>query len=94
MDEYLKEQKEREKEIELAWGQLGVVIDETLPRKAAERVVALVRRIVKAERAFADKQAAVATDLMMRGEALRERVMLDAILGGAYDKLVPKPREG
>lgn len=38
-----------------------------------------------AERDEARQRAATATDLMMKGEALRDKQMLGAILGGAYD---------
>lgn len=37
------------------------------------------------ERDEARQEAARATDLMMKGEALRDKMMLGAILGGAYD---------
>lgn len=38
------------------------------------------------ERDQAREQAATATDLMMKGEALRERAMLGAILAGDTDQ--------
>jgi hypothetical protein len=37
------------------------------------------------ERDEARDRAGVATDLMMKGEALRDRMMLGSILGGAFD---------
>lgn len=37
------------------------------------------------ERDEARQQAATATDLMMKGEALRDKMMLGSILGGAFD---------
>lgn len=44
------------------------------------------------ERDQARQQAATATDLMMKGEALRDKQMLGAILGGAYDTDAKKAR--
>lgn len=51
--------------------------------RCAELENALYRALQ--ERDEARQQAAKATDLMMKGEALRDRIMLGSILGGAYD---------
>jgi len=37
------------------------------------------------ERDEARQQAATATDLMMKGESLRHKMMMGSILGGAFD---------
>ena len=42
--------------------------------------------LLTAERDAARAQAAQATDLMMKGEALRDRMFLHAIVGGVYDR--------
>lgn len=39
----------------------------------------------RAERDEARKQSAAATDLMMKGESLRHKAMIGAILNGAFD---------
>ena len=45
---------------------------------------------VRAERDLAREQAAKATDLMMKGEAVRQNLLLKAITG----ELLPPPRSG
>lgn len=53
-----------------------------------ENCEGLERRIEDLKIALEDAnaRAATATELMMKGEALREKTMLAAILGGAYDE--------
>ena len=58
----------------------------------------LLREIERLEKELAQarQQSATATDLMMKGEALREKMFLHAILGGAYDQKeggVPCPKK-
>jgi len=75
------------------WIMLERLLDEWLPKDITGEILALIAAIVQDETAEARKRAAEATELMMRGEALRDQMKLHAILHGAYDHLVRKPDE-
>lgn len=78
--------------IEIAWDTLYDLLDEHVPNAVARRINDVVNQIVLLETQTSNKQASEATELMIKDVALREQIMLNAIVNGAYDHLKQEAR--
>lgn len=79
-------------EIDHLWAAFDRALFDHVPGRAAREIQKLVASLVEAEVKVWRDLATESTDRMMEGEALRSKIMLDAILGGAYDHLT-KPTQ-
>lgn len=79
-------------EIDYLWTSLDRALFDHVPGRAALQIRKLVSSLVEAEVKVWKDLATESTDRMMEGEALRSKMMFDAILGGAYDHLT-KPTQ-
>lgn len=79
-------------EIDHLWAVFERALFDHVPGRAAREIQKLVASLVEAEVKVWRDLVTESTDRMMQGEALRSEMMLDAILGGAYDHLT-KPTQ-